>query len=57
MKQKEAEPNKEINVTMTVNPIISNGMVVIQGTTNLPEGTQLMLSLEKWIFGSRFYIS
>ncbi len=46
MKQKEAEPNKEINVTMTVNPIISNGMVVIQGTTNLPEGTQLMLSLE-----------
>lgn len=45
MKQTDPEPNKEIDVSMAVNPIISNGMIVIQGTTNLPEGTQLMLSL------------
>ncbi len=43
--EKKEEKNNEILVTMDLKEIVESGKVGIEGTTNLPDGTELLVSL------------
>lgn len=44
--KEEPKPVGKINVTLNISPNINDGKVIFKGDTNLPEGTELLVTLQ-----------